>query len=323
MRILVTGCAGFIGYHLCLKLLNDKTNKVFGIDNINNYYDINLKKKRLSNLKKKFKKFVFYKNDICDLNFLNNNFLKNKYDIVVNLAAQAGVKYSIDNPKVYIESNIFGFFNILEASKTNKIKHLIYASTSSVYGSNNNFPLQEDADSNHPLSFYAATKKSNEVMAHSYSNIYGLPCTGIRLFTVYGPYGRPDMSLFKFTKAILDSKEVNLFNFGKHIRDFTYIDDAVNAIVKLINKPSRKKIPYSIYNIASSKPQNLKFFLKTIENILDRKAKIKYKKLQPGDVNKTYASIKLLQKKIDFVPNTEIQQGIENFINWYYKENNK
>ena len=319
MRILVTGCAGFIGYHLCLKLLNDKTNKVFGIDNINNYYDINLKKKRLSNLKKKFKKFVFYKKDICDLNFLQNNFLKNKYDIVVNLAAQAGVKYSIDNPKVYIESNIFGFFNILEASKTNKIKHLIYASTSSVYGSNNNFPLQEDADSNHPLSFYAATKKSNEVMAHSYSNIYGLPCTGIRLFTVYGPYGRPDMSLFKFTNAILDSKKVNLFNFGKHIRDFTYIDDATNAIVKLINKPSRKKIPYSIYNIASSRPQNLKFFLKTIENILGKKAKIQYKKLQPGDVDKTYASIKLLQKKVDFVPNTDIQQGIENFIYWYKK----
>jgi len=322
MRILVTGCAGFIGYHLCLKLLNNKTNKVFGIDNINNYYDINLKKKRLSNLKKKFKKFIFYKKDICDLNFLHNNFLKNKYDIVIHLAAQAGVKYSIDNPKVYIESNIFGFFNILEVSRINKIKHLIYASTSSVYGSNNNFPLQEDADTNHPLSFYAATKKSNEVMAHSYSNIHSLPCTGIRLFTVYGPYGRPDMSLFKFTKAILDSKKVNLFNFGKHIRDFTYIDDATNAIVQLINKPSRKKIPYSIYNIASSRPQNLKFFLKTIEKILGKKAKIQYKKLQPGDINKTYASIKLLQKKIDFVPNTDIQQGIENFINWY-KENKK
>ena len=322
MRILVTGCAGFIGYHLCLKLLNDKANKVFGIDNINNYYDINLKKKRLSNLKKKFKKYIFYKKDICDLNFLQNNFLKNKYDIVVNLAAQAGVKYSIDNPKVYIESNIFGFFNILEVSRINKIKHLIYASTSSVYGSNNNFPLQEDADTNHPLSFYAATKKSNEVMAHSYSNIYDLPCTGVRLFTVYGPYGRPDMSLFKFTKAILDSKKVNLFNFGKHIRGFTYIDDATNAIVQLINKPSRKKIPYSIYNIASSRPQNLKFFLKTIEKVLGKKAKIQYKKLQPGDVNKTYASIKLLQKKVDFVPNTDIQQGIENFINWY-KENKK
>ena len=321
MRILVTGCAGFIGYHLCLKLLNDKTNKVFGIDNINDYYDINLKKKRLSNLKKKFKKFIFYKKDICDLNFLQNNFLKNKYDVVVNLAAQAGVKYSIDNPKAYLESNIFGFFNILELSRINKIKHLIYASTSSVYGLNNNFPLKEETDTNHPLSFYAATKKSNEIMAHSYSNIYGLPCTGVRLFTVYGPYGRPDMSLFKFTKAILESKIVNLFNFGNHVRDFTYIDDATNAVVKLIDKPPRKKIPYAIYNIASSKPRNLKFFLKMIEKFLGKKAKIKYKTLQLGDVKKTFASIKLLQKKVGFVPNTDIEQGIEKFIEWY--RNNK
>ncbi len=317
MRILITGCAGFIGYHLCLKLLTDKKNKVFGIDSINDYYDINLKKKRLFNLKKKSRKFVFYKKNICDLSFLQNNFLINKYDCVINLAAQAGVQYSIYNPKSYLESNICGFFNILEVSRKNKIKHLIYASTSSVYGLNNNFPLKEETNTDHPLSFYAATKKSNEVMAHSYSNIYKLPCTGIRLFTVYGPYGRPDMSLFKFTKAILDSKTVNLFNFGNHVRDFTYIDDVINAIVKLIPKPSRKKIPYAIYNIASSKPRNLKFFLKIIEKFLDKKAKIKYKTLQIGDVKKTFASIKLLQKKIGFIPNIDIEQGIEKFIEWY------
>jgi len=317
MRVLVTGCAGFIGYHVCINLLEDRKNKVFGIDNINNYYDINLKKDRLLNLKNKSRNFYFYKKDLCDYNFLQKNFLKNKYDCVIHLAAQAGVRHSISEPSIYFKSNMNGFFNILEVSKLYKIKHFMYASSSSVYGSNKNFPLKENANTDHPLSFYAATKKSNEIMAYSYSNIYQLPCTGLRFFTVYGPFGRPDMSLFKFTKAILNSKKLNLYNRGNHIRDFTYIEDAVKGIIKLINKPPRTKTPYVIYNIASSKPQNLKFFLKTLERIIGKKALINYKSLQPGDVYKSHGSINLLQKKIRFKPKKNILEGINKFVDWY------
>jgi len=326
MRLLVTGCAGFIGYHLCLKLLENSRNQVYGIDDLNKYYDINLKKDRLYRLKKYSKKFYFYKIDISNFDKLRNNFSKNKYDYVINFAAQAGVRYSIQNPSEYLKRNIIGFFNILEVSRVYNIKHLIFASTSSVYGSSKKFPLKEKENTDKPLSFYAATKKSNEVMAHSYSSIYNLPCTGLRFFTVYGPYGRPDMSLFKFSKAIFESKRVNLFNKGNHIRDFTYIDDAVVAILKIIPIPSRKKIPFSIYNIANSRPESLKMFLGKIEKTIGIKSKRNLMKLQIGDIYKTHGSIQKLYKKINYKPKTQISVGIERFIKWYkdyYRINKK
>ena len=297
MKILVTGCAGFIGYHLCNKLLSNRKFTIYGIDNLNNYYDVSLKKNRLKNLQKLSIRFKFYKIDICNNNLLYKNFLKNKYDCVIHLAAQAGVRYSIKKPDVYLNSNVFGFFNILECCKKNKTKHLLFASTSSVYGSNKNFPLKEKSNTDQPLSFYAATKKCNEIMAHSYSNIYRLPCTGLRFFTVYGPLGRPDMVLFKFTKAILENKKINLFNYGNHIRDFSYIDDVVNSIEKLIKKPPKSKIPYEIYNIGNNNPQHLKKFLKILEKKLTIKAKVKFQPLQLGDIHKTYASMHKLNNK--------------------------
>jgi len=326
MRVLVTGCAGFIGYHLCLKLLENSKNQVYGIDDLNKYYDINLKKDRLYNLKKYSKKFHFYKIDISNLNRLKNNFSKKKYDYVVNLAAQAGVRHSIKNPSEYLNRNIIGFFNILEVSRIYKIKHLIFASTSSVYGASKKFPIKEKENTDKPLSFYAATKKSNEVMAYSYSNIYSLPCTGLRFFTVYGPYGRPDMSLFKFSKAIFESKKVNLFNKGQHIRDFTYIDDAIEAISKIILMPPRNKIPFSIYNIANSRPESLKAFLNKIEKSIGKRAKRNLVKLQLGDIYKTHGSIQKIYKKINFKPKTQISTGIERFVRWYrnyYRINKK
>ena len=317
MRILVTGCAGFIGYHLCNKLLSNRKFIIYGIDNLNNYYDVSLKQNRLKNLLKLSTRFKFYKIDVCNNSLLNKNFLKNKYDCVIHLAAQAGVGYSIKKPDVYLNSNVCGFFNILECCKNNKTKHLLFASTSSVYGSNKNFPLKEKSITDHPLSFYAATKKCNEIMAHSYSNIYQLPCTGLRFFTVYGPLGRPDMVLFKFTKAILENKKINLFNSGNHVRDFTYIDDVVDGIEKLIKKPPRSKIPYEIYNIGSNNPKHLKEFLKILENKLNIKAKIKYQPLQLGDVHKTHASMNKLNNKIKSKIKIDIEKGIEEFVSWY------
>ena len=317
MRLLITGCAGFIGYHLCLKILENSKNRVYGIDDLNKYYDIRLKKDRLNKLIKYTKRFHFYKIDISNFEKLKNNFSKNKYDYVINLAAQAGVRHSIRNPSEYLKSNVVGFFNILEVSRIYKIKHLIFASTSSVYGSSKKFPLKEKENTDKPLSFYAATKKSNEVMAYSYSNIYNLRCTGLRFFTIYGPYGRPDMSLFKFSKSIFESKKIDLFNKGNHIRDFTYIDDAILAILKIIPKPSRKKIPFSIYNIANSKPENLKMFLRTIEKNIGIKSKKNLMKLQLGDIYKTHGSIQKLYKKINYKPKTKISIGIKRFVEWY------
>ena len=319
MKILVTGCSGFIGYHLCLNLLKYKKNVVHGIDNLNNYYDIKLKKNRLSNLKKQSKKFLFIKKDISNLRSLKKIFLKGKFDYVINLAAQAGVRYSIKNPSTYFNSNIIGFFNILECSRIFKIKHLIFASTSSVYGNSKNFPLKENEKTDSPLSFYAATKKSNEVMAHSYSNIYKLPCTGLRFFTVYGPYGRPDMSLFLFTDAILKRKKINLFNKGNHIRDFTFVDDVVTSINKIIKKPSKNKIPYEVFNIASSNPVHLKFFLKNIEKGLGKKTNVQFQEMQKGDIFKTHGSVNKIVKKTKFKPKVKIKTGIEEFLKWYKK----
>ncbi len=317
MKVLITGCAGFIGFHLSKKLL-DLNFIIHGIDNLNHYYDINLKKNRLSILKK-YKKFNFKKIDISNFKVLESNFKLNKYDIVVNLAAQAGVRFSIDNPRSYLNSNIIGFFNILELSKIYKIKHLLFASTSSVYGDNKSFPLKEEFNTDKPLNFYAASKKSNEVMAYSYSNIHKIKITGLRFFTVYGEFGRPDMALFKFTKSIKNAKSLKLFNKGNHIRDFTYIDDVTESIVKLIKKPSNNKIPFQIFNIGSNNPKKLKEFLRIIEQILKKKSKQILLPLQKGDIHKTHADNNKLYKKINFLPKTTLNNGIKNFINWYRK----
>ena len=315
-KVLVTGCAGFIGFHLCQRLLNSNQYNVYGLDNLNSYYDVKLKKDRLRILNKN-KKFNFFKIDITKKTKLKNNFDKCKYDVVIHLAAQAGVRHSIEYPETYVENNIIGFFNILEASKNINLKHLIFASTSSVYGSSNSFPLKETENTDAPLSFYAATKKTNEVLAYSYANIFKLPCTGLRFFTVYGNYGRPDMALFKFTKLILAGKKIDLFNKGEHHRDFTHVDDIVDGIFKLIKRPSRKKIPFDLYNIGSDKPEYLKNFVKLIENNLLKKAKVRYKSLQLGDVVKTHASIAKLKKATGYKPSTSVKLGIKKFTDWY------
>ena len=316
MKILVTGAAGFIGYHLIKKLIHQK-HKIFGIDNLNNYYDVRLKQARLKILQKNNSNFKFYKIDLKNKIALINNFKKKKYHIVINLAAQAGVRFSIKNPQNYFDSNVTGFFNTIEASRLINVKHFIFASTSSVYGNANKFPVDEDCDTDKPLSFYAASKKCNEVIAYSYSNIFKLPCTGLRLFTVYGPYGRPDMALFKFTKSILGNKALELYNNGKHVRDFTYIDDVINYIFKLIFVIPKKNIPYKIYNVGSNNPKRLKAFLQYIEKSLNRKAKVIHKKLQIGDVYKTHAKNKAIVKKTKISNKTTLDQGIETFIDWY------
>jgi len=314
MNVLITGCAGFIGFHLSSKLLN-KYN-VIGIDNLNDYYDPRIKNDRLNILKKE-KNFKFFKRDISDLSSISKVFKKYKIKYIIHLAAQAGVRYSIDHPEKYVSSNLVGFFNILEVSRQFKVKHMIFASTSSVYGDNKKFPLKEDYNTDKPLSFYAATKKSNEVMAHAYSNIYKIPCTGLRFFTVYGPMGRPDMSLFKFSNAIMSNKTIELYNKGNHYRDFTYVDDIVTSIQKLIIKPPIGEIPYDIFNIGSSKPYYLKKFLSLVEDNLSKKAKVKFVKIQQGDVHKTHANVNRLKEKIKYFPRTNIKLGIKLFVDWY------
>ena len=318
MRILVTGCAGFIGYHLCKDLLINNKNSIFGIDNLNNYYDVTIKKNRLKKLKVN-KKFFFYKIDIKNEKKLKNFFEKNRFDVVIHLAAQAGVRYSIENPKTYIQNNINGFFNVIDLSTRYKIKHFIYASTSSVYGNTKKFPIKETDNTDFPLSLYAATKKSNEVIAYSYSNIFGLATTGLRFFTVYGPFGRPDMFLYKYVDSIFNKKKFKLHNYGKHIRDFTYISDVTGAIIKLINSKSSKKIPYQVFNIGNGNPQKLMKFIKYIEKILNFKPLIQKIKKQKGDVYKTHSDINLLQKRIAYKPSRNTLRGINNFIEWYKK----
>ena len=320
MNILITGCAGFIGFHTCNTILQETKFNVFGIDNLNKYYDVNLKKERLKILKKS-KNFNFKKKNICNLNSLKKIFKEKKFDIVINLAAQAGVRYSIDNPSVYMESNIKGFFNILECSRIFKIKHLIYASTSSVYGNLKKFPLEETDNTDKPLSFYAASKKTNEVLAYSYSNIFKIPTTGLRFFTVYGPYGRPDMSLFKFADRISKNKSIELFNNGNHVRDFTYVTDVVTSIKLLIDKIPKNDPPYAIFNIGSNNPKNLKLFLRLIEKNLNIKSKVNKLPLQKGDVHKTHANVDKLYKRIKFKPKVNIEEGIKKFINWYNSKN--
>ena len=333
MKILVTGSAGFIGFHLSKKLVL-KGHTVVGLDSINNYYDTKIKLERLKILKKISKKFIFEKCDMSNFSLVKKIFKKYKFDQVVNLAAQAGVRYSIDNPKAYLDSNLVGFFNILDCSKQFKVKHLIYASTSSVYGNNSKLPFAEKNHADHPIQFYAATKRANELMAHSYSSLYNLPTTGLRFFTVYGPWGRPDMALFIFTKNILEGKKINLFNFGKHIRDFTYIDDIVEPILRLINKPPKKNkkilikdpsessAPFKVYNIGNNDPKKLMDFVKAIEKKLNKKAKINFKPLQKGDVYETFADTSKLLQETKYKSKTDMSTGIDKFVEWfrsYYK----
>lgn len=318
MKILITGSAGFIGFHVS-KFLLEKKNIIFGIDNLNSYYDIKLKRERL-NILKKYKKFIFFKIDINNKKKIENILSEHKIKYVIHLAAQAGVRYSILKPDIYFKNNITGFFNILDACKNAKIKHLIYASTSSVYGNDINQPSKESNCTDFPQSFYAATKKSNEVLAYAYSNIYNIPTTGIRFFTVYGSYGRPDMALFKFAKTIKQNRTISLYNYGNHTRDYTHVSDVVIFLSKLIKKNSIKKPPFQIFNIARSKPQKLKYFIALIEKFLNKKAKKKYIKLQKGDVKDTFGENKKITKKISKHKFTDINEGLEEFFEWFNKK---
>ncbi|MDC0373179.1 NAD-dependent epimerase [Candidatus Pelagibacter ubique] len=329
MKTLVTGSAGFIGSMLSLKLL-DRGDEVVGIDNHNDYYDPKIKEARLEKLKK-YPNYKHFKIDLSDQKNLEDVFKVYKPQKVVNLAAQAGVRYSMENPLAYINSNIVGFAHILENCRHHKISHLVYASTSSVYGANTKMPFSEQDSANHPLSLYAASKKSNELMAHAYSYLYQLPTTGLRFFTVYGPWGRPDMALFKFTKAILEEKPIDVFNYGNHTRDFTYIDDIVDGVIKTLESPATvnndwisdmpdpasSKAPWRIYNIGNNKPVKLMSYIEALEKGLGKKAKINFLPLQPGDVPDTYANVNILKEKFNFKPSTSVIDGVSNFIKWY------
>jgi len=335
MKILVTGAAGFIGAFLSKRLLETTSHEIIGVDNLNDYYDVSLKDARLEMLKK-FDKFTFIKGDISDKWFIDKVFNEYKFDIVVNLAAQAGVRYSIDHPDVYINSNIIGFYNILEACRYHSPKHLVYASSSSVYGGNTKVPFSVDDKVDNPVSLYAATKKSNELLAHSYSKLYNIPTTGLRFFTVYGPMGRPDMAYFSFTNKLIKGETIQIFNYGNCKRDFTYVDDIVDGIIKVMNKVPEKKNgedglpvpPYKIYNIGNNKPENLLDFVQILSEELVRAGVLpkdydfdSHKKLvamQPGDVPVTYADVSELEKDFGFKPSTSLRVGLRKFAEWYY-----
>ena len=319
MKILITGAAGFVGFHLSKKLLERGT-KIIGFDNLNDYYDVNLKLARLEILKK-YENFIFVKGNLADNKAVVELFENHKPEIVVNLAAQAGVRYSIENPKAYIDSNITGFFNILEACRNFPVKHLLYASSSSVYGNQEKTPFSVTDNVDHPISLYAATKKSNELMAHTYSHLYDIPTTGLRFFTVYGEYGRPDMAYFGFTKKIIDGETIKIFNNGDMYRDFTYIDDIVQGIENIIF--STPKSSYKIYNIGNNKPEKLMYFVETLEKIIGKTAKKEFLPMQPGDVYQTYADVSDLTNDFDFKPNTTIEEGLQKFVDWYLDFYNK
>lgn len=344
MRILVTGSAGFIGFHL-VQFLLERGDNITGLDNINDYYDVNLKFARLSihGIQRDsvewntviqssvYANYQFVRLNLQDEEGVNKLFEEEKFDAVCNLAAQAGVRYSLKNPHAYIQSNIVGYLNILEGCRHNQVKHLVYASSSSVYGLNESMPFSTSDNVDHPVSLYAASKKSNELMAHSYSHLYRLPTTGLRFFTVYGPYGRPDMALFLFTKAILDGEPIEIFNNGEMIRDFTYVDDIVKGIVKVIDivptsnsnwngkkpDPSGSEAPYKIYNIGNNSPVKLLDFVSAIEKALNIIAQKKFLPMQPGDVKATFADVSDLVQNFDYKPNTSIDSGIQAFIDWY------
>lgn len=343
-KILVTGAAGFIGFHLVEKLISNG-DEVIGLDNINDYYDVNLKYGRLNQCgisredifynkksqSEKYNNFSFIKLNLVDSKLIQELFKIEKFDKVCNLAAQAGVRYSIENPHAYIQSNIVGFMNILEACRHNNIQHLVYASSSSVYGLNEKVPFSTSDNVDHPVSLYAATKKSNELMAHTYSYLYNLPTTGLRFFTVYGPWGRPDMAIFLFTKAIIEGKSIKVFNNGNLQRDFTYIDDIVGGILKVMEKipakneswtginpdPSNSKAPYEIYNLGNNSPVKLLDFIVTIEKAIGKKAIKNFLPMQPGDVYQTWADCSKLIDYFKYQTTTNINEGIENFVNWY------
>ncbi len=329
MKIFVTGVAGFIGFNLTVRLLKEG-HQVIGIDNLNDYYDVNLKKARLAIIEKE-KEFSFVLGDLADRDKMETVFQTHQFDYVVNLAAQAGVRYSIENPASYIDSNLVGFGNILEGCRHSGVKHLVYASSSSVYGLNTHMPFSVRHNVDHPISLYAASKKANELMAHTYSYLYKLPTTGLRFFTVYGPWGRPDMALFLFARAIMKDEPIKVFNNGDMQRDFTYIDDIVEGVYRTMNtiptadpdwtsetpNPSSSCVPYKLYNIGNNNPVPLMSFIEAIEKAIGKKAKKDYLPLQPGDVPATYADVNDLIKDTGFKPSTSIQEGINNFIKWY------
>tara|TARA_B100000242_G_C43052896_1_gene492040 strand:+ start:1569 stop:2609 length:1041 start_codon:yes stop_codon:yes gene_type:complete len=336
-KILITGVGGFIGFHLCKKLLDNKKYEIIGYDNLNNYYDPNLKKDRINELNRISKSlnrnWIFIKGDLENKKKIYELFSIYEPQIVVNLAAQAGVRYSIENPKQYIDSNISGFLNILECCKNHQINNLIYASSSSVYGGNKKVPFSEKDTVNHPVSLYAATKKSNELMAHVYSHLYKIPSTGLRLFTVYGPWGRPDMAPMIFTKAIFSNREIEVFNNGLMSRDFTYIDDVIEIIVRIIEKPAVENnkfnklypeadsswAPHKIFNVGNNSPVKLTDFIEILEEEIGIKARKIMKPIQPGDVITTYADVSSIEEWINYIPKTNLKKGIQNFISWYKK----
>ena len=329
MKILVTGAAGFIGSHLSRQLL-ERGDEVIGVDNMNDYYEVSLKEARLSTLLH-FEGFRFVKADIADRSAMEELFEKSGFEGVVNLAAQAGVRYSIQNPHSYVESNIVGFLNILEGCRHHGVKHLVYASSSSVYGANETMPFSVHDNVDHPLSLYAASKKANELMAHTYSHLYNLPTTGLRFFTVYGPWGRPDMALFLFTEAILNDKPIKVFNYGKHRRDFTYIDDIVEGVLRTLDHvaepnpdwsglnpdPGSSKAPWRVYNIGNSQPVELMDYIAALEEALGKSAIKEFLPMQPGDVPDTYADVDQLIKDVNYKPETSVKDGIRRFVAWY------
>jgi UDP-glucuronate 4-epimerase len=330
-NVLITGAAGFIGYHLSKRLLENGC-EVTGVDNLNAYYDVRLKTARLEKLVP-FKKFTFLKEDISNKGVVEKIFESSQFDVVVNLAAQAGVRYSLTNPQAYIDANITGFINVLECCRHQRIKHLVFASSSSVYGANTKMPFSVHHNVDHPVSLYAASKKANELMAHTYSHLYGLACTGLRFFTVYGPWGRPDMALFLFTKAILEEKSIKVFNYGRMQRDFTYIDDIIEGVARVMGRlpepnpnwsgdhpdPGTSYADYKIYNIGNNHPVGLLEFISVIEKALGKSAKKEFLDLQPGDVVATYADVDDLIEDVGFKPQTPLEFGIKRFVEWFKK----
>lgn len=324
--ILITGCAGFIGFHITKRLL-EQGDAIIGLDNLNPYYDIKLKEARLAQLKK-FPHFNFVKLDLANRLGMSNLFQQKNFDRVLHLAAQAGVRYSITDPYAYVDANLVGFAHILEGCRYQSVKHLVFASSSSVYGANKKYPFSENDNVDHPIAFYAASKKANELMAHSYAHLFHLPCTGLRFFTVYGPWGRPDMALFKFTRHLLANEPIDVYNQGNMLRDFTYIDDIVEGILLALNRPPKadltwtgslasSKAPYRIYNIGNNNPILLLDFIAILEKVLNKKAIKNFLPMQPGDVPQTYADISLLENDFHHRPKTSLLEGIKNFINWY------
>ncbi|MEM9468986.1 MAG: NAD-dependent epimerase [Pseudomonadota bacterium] len=328
-KILITGAAGFIGFHLSQRLCEAGV-YVLGLDNLNDYYDVGLKEARLKELKP-YQSFDFVKADLEDQNTIEKAFADFKPDIVVNMAAQAGVRYSLDNPRSYTNSNIVGFINILEGCRHHDVKHLVFASSSSVYGANEKVPFAVSDNVDHPISLYAATKKSNELMAHSYAHLYGLPCSGLRFFTVYGPWGRPDMAYYKFTQKIMNGDPIDVYNNGDMKRDFTYIDDIIDGVEKIITHvpdgndnwggqhpdPATSKAPYQLYNIGHNNPENLMDMIAKLEEALGKKAEINMKPMQPGDVYETYADIEAIKNAVGFEPKTSLDEGLSKFVEWY------